>query len=155
MAVLAGDTRGYERSRLAQEFAHAAARHFRETIWVGCRNRAMHSIVGELAWRLGCSSADSEAALRDRIGRVIEEHRLLLILDDVSGEIPAAATPEGRGSVLVTRVDSDSVPRDARLVEIQSGVGHSQLVIPSAEQDCNCCEPLPSAVATTVLSNWR
>ncbi len=70
---------------LAQEFTRVASGHFRDILWIGCGPRSQLSIASEIAV-LGSS-----------------EGRLLLVLDDVMGDLPIQVPLGRRTSVLIIR----------------------------------------------------
>lgn len=90
-----GGTFHARETALAQEFARQAAGHFRETLWVSCGERSNGCIAGELAWQLGLRTSD-------QIGGVLREHRLLIVLDDLRGDLPFSLPGELRSSILTT-----------------------------------------------------
>ena len=92
MVVLSNPQPRSGKSALAQEFARLASGHFRDIVWHG--------------------SGD----LRTFLPR----HRQLLVLDDLSGDVPAVACEQGRASVLITSRRRDlNFPPHARIIEIE------------------------------------
>ena len=87
--------------RLAQAFAKAASRQFRDTVWVNCRRRTAVSVVGEIGARLGLSMQCTAAEAASKVGWKLDEHRVLVILDGLRGQIPFPRLPEGRSSMLL------------------------------------------------------
>ena len=113
--VLSNTTSGSGKASLAQEFARAASGHFREILWIGCRDRSPAFIAGDLAAQLDSSSEDVN---------LIRQHRLLLVFDDVTGDAPFIATPDGRASVLITTRSTDrDWPSHAKVLRIENSKG--------------------------------
>lgn len=75
------------KTSLAQQFVHAAGSHFLDTLWVPCGGRSRVSIAGELASHLGVSLEGAAGDAFARLGSVIQNHRVLLVLDDVTSDI--------------------------------------------------------------------
>ncbi len=115
-AVVAGPA-GSGKTSLAQEFARQASAHFRDTLWIPCADRSGCAIASDLADALG---ADYSAG----------GHRVLIVLDDVSGPV---TIPEGRASVLLTtRSSEDHAPPATRVLRLE-GVPRSPVQIPTDE----------------------
>ena len=91
--VLLNDKPLSGKSALAQEFARLASGHYRDILW--------HTF-GDLQG-------------------FFPEHRQLLVLDDLTDNVPEAACLQGRASILITtrRRDLDFPPH-ARVIEIES-----------------------------------
>ena len=96
---------GAGKTSLAQTFARQAEGHFRDVLWVACGDRSAAGVEGDIAAQLN--------------GAPLAEHRLLLILDDVTGPLPWLAHAGGRASVLVTaRTGGAEPPSDARVIAL-------------------------------------
>ena len=91
--VLAGEP-GSGKTSLAQEFARSAAGHFRDILWVDCGGRSPAFVAGDLESQLGVRPP---TPLVDAL-----RHRVLLVLDDVTGEAPVMLPTEGLPSVVIT-----------------------------------------------------
>ena len=113
--VVANPDPGSGKTALAQQFAAAAAAHFRDTLWIGCRGRSRNSIRGEIASLLGCSF--------ENVDHFIHEQRILIVLDDVDGPPGIEWSPEARGSVLATARDRVRWGQHARTLEIETHTG--------------------------------
>lgn len=100
--VLSSAAPGSGKTSLAQEFARAAGGQFRDVLWVECGGRSRLAIASELAAQLGTSLQGSIEEGIAALQRVIDSHRLLIVLDDVTGDIPIALAPEGHASLLIT-----------------------------------------------------
>jgi len=85
--------------RVAQEFARAAADHFRDVIWVDCEGRAREAVIGEVATEL--------ESLPEQAPEILAEHRILVVLDGVDGE-PVVIPLGGRTSILATAPSPES-----------------------------------------------
>lgn len=113
-AALVNAAPGSGKTSLAQEFARVAGDHFRDTLWVDCGGRSQAFIAADLAAQL---SVPPDAPL----GEVIQEHRLLLVLDDVAGEAPIVASSQRLASVLITSRSRElPLPPHVRLAPIES-----------------------------------
>jgi hypothetical protein len=107
-AVLSNAEPGGGKTSLAQEFARAAGGQFRDVLWIECGGRSRLSIAGELAAQLGASLQGPVEEGIAALGTLIDNHRLLVVLDDVTGDIPIELAPEGRASLLITtRLQND------------------------------------------------
>jgi hypothetical protein len=96
---------GAGKTSLAQAFARQAEGHFRDVLWAGCGDRSVAGITGDVAAQLD--------------GALLAEHRLLLILDDVTGPVPALPPAGGLASVLVTaRTGRAEPPSHARVITL-------------------------------------
>jgi len=100
--ILSSDSPGSGKTSLAQEFARAAGGQFRDVLWIECGGRSRVSIAGELAVQLDARLQGGGEEWIAALGRVIDSHRLLIVLDDVTGDIPVVPAPEGRASLLIT-----------------------------------------------------
>ena len=100
--ILLNEASGSGKSSLAQEFARLAGDHFRDIVWVECGRRSPVSIAGEIASAAGLRVEGGPEDLYARVGEVLAEHRLLVVLDDLVGDPPVATVPGGRASVLIT-----------------------------------------------------
>ncbi len=110
---------GSGKSALAQEFARRCSPHFRDILWVACGGLSQISVAGELAALLGVTLEGRAAEAFARLSRVLQEHRLLVILDDLMCELPVIAAPEGRASLLITTKRRDlNLPRHCRILSI-------------------------------------
>ena len=117
--VVTNATAGSGKTSLAQEFARAASGHFRDIAWVGCGDRSRASLVADLGRQLGVPIEGTTEEVAARIQHVLEEHRLLVVLDDLTGEAPVLTSPGARTSVLITtRSRMVEVPPHARVLEI-------------------------------------
>lgn len=76
------------KTSLAQEFACAASGHFRDVVWIACGDRPADSIAWELR-------------------RFAPQHRVLLVLDDLTEDLPLQPANDRRASVLVTTRRAD------------------------------------------------
>ena len=101
---------GSGKTSLAHEFARAAAEQFRDVIRIECGERSVNSLLGELAACLGIAAAGSGEEVIDRVDAAVREHRLLLVLDNVTGPLPIRDSGAGRASVLITARDADVLP---------------------------------------------
>lgn len=102
VTILANPAPGSGKTALAQEFVRAAGSHFRDVLWIECGRRTEISIAGELAAHLGVSLGNQGEEAFARIGALIQERRVLLVLDDVADGLSIATAGGGRASVLVT-----------------------------------------------------
>ncbi|MEP6536448.1 MAG: hypothetical protein ABJF23_14070, partial [Bryobacteraceae bacterium] len=93
---------GFGKTVLAQEFARLAGSHFRDVLWMDCGQRSEISISGELAAYLGESLGNHAEGAFARVGVLIQKRRVLLVLDDVPADFPAASAGGELASVLVT-----------------------------------------------------
>ncbi len=122
VVVLANSAPGSGKTSLAHEFARAASGHFRDILWIECGSRSQVSIAGELAFQLGVR-LDEPAEELVRLCGLIEEHRLLLVLDDVTEEMPILAPLEGRSSVLITTQSSAlKLPPHVRIIRVEKAI---------------------------------
>ena len=83
------------KTALAQEFAAQAADHFRDVLWIGCSDMSAAGVSGELASQLG-------AATTHGIPDLLQEHRLLVVFDDLRIPMPLDFRQGSRSSILVT-----------------------------------------------------
>lgn len=83
------------KTALAQEFVRRASGHFRDVLWIGCGDRSEASILGELADQLGTNDTRT-------IPELLAGHRLLLVLDDLQGNLPVLLPERCHSSVLLT-----------------------------------------------------
>ncbi len=102
VTILANPASGSGKTALAQEFVRATGSHFRDVLWIECGRRTEISIAGELAAHLGVSLGNHGEDAFARIGALIQERRVLLVLDDVADGLSVATAGGGRASVLVT-----------------------------------------------------
>ena len=110
------------KSSLAQKFAWAVGRHFRDILWVDCAERSQTAIAGELAAQAGVSYEGPLAQVLGRLEPLFHEHRLLVVLDDVTGPLPFPGSMEsGRTSVLITTgCDGKHLPDHVQVLTIDS-----------------------------------
>lgn len=121
--VLVNADPGSGKTSLAQQFAHAARGHFRDIPWVACGARSRPSCVSDLGRQLGVALEGSTENVLDRIRRTLQEHRLLVVFDDLTEEPPIVTPPDGRASVLITTRSSEfRVPPHARVMQIESTI---------------------------------
>lgn len=110
--VLLNPEPGSGKSALAQEFARRARGQFRDILWVACGRRSSIAIANDVATLLGAPVERSVALL--------QEHRLLLVLDDVIEDLPIEIPIAGRTSVLITTQERDlTCPAGTRVIELQ------------------------------------
>jgi hypothetical protein len=120
-AVLLNEAQGSGKSSLAQEFARVASDHFRDIIWVECGKRSSVSIAGEIAAAAGLRVEGGPEQLYARVAEVLAEHRLLVVLDDLLGDPPAATVEGGRASVLITARSAEiPFPEYAEILRIDA-----------------------------------
>jgi hypothetical protein len=113
---------GSGKTWLAQQFVLEAGEHFRDVLWIQCRERSRTLIVGEVAWRLGVPATGSFDEVIDRVEEELRVRRVLLVFDDVTGQAPVLAFPEGRASVLMTaRSHEPGWPDQVRVMPVTSG----------------------------------
>jgi hypothetical protein len=101
-AVLSNVAPGSGKTSLAQEFARVAGGQFRDVLWIECAGRSRLSIAAELAAHIGAPFQNPAEEGIAALVRLIGNHRLLVVLDDVTGDIPLELAPHGRASLLVT-----------------------------------------------------
>jgi NB-ARC domain len=121
--VLVNPVPGSGKTSLAQQFAHAARGHFRDILWVACGSRPRPSCVSDLGHQLGVALEASTENVLDRISRTLQEHRLLVVFDDLTEEALIVTSPEGRASVLITtRSSKFRLPPRARVMQIENTI---------------------------------
>jgi len=121
--VLVNPAPGSGKTSLAQEFARVASGHFRDILWVACGDRTLTAIVSDLGSQLGLTLQGSAEEALARTSRVIQEHRLLVVFDDLTVEAPIVTSPEGRTSLLITaRSGQIELPPHARIMRIESTI---------------------------------
>lgn len=87
-------------SEVAQEFARSARPDFRQVIWAVCGERSQPGIAIEIQEQLGLPIDRVDHAA---IERVLEEYRVLLVLDDAAGAAPPLTLREGsRGAIVIS-----------------------------------------------------
>ncbi|HET8548022.1 MAG TPA: TIR domain-containing protein [Bryobacteraceae bacterium] len=119
--ALVNERPGSGKTSLAQQFARAAAAHFRDAIRIDCTGRTVISVASETAAHLGITLQDSLEHALERVDTVAREHRLLLVFDNVTGPLPLRDRRGGRASVLITTREQAVVPPDhAVLMRIES-----------------------------------
>jgi hypothetical protein len=116
--VLSNASPGSGKTSLAQEFARVAGGQFRDVLWIDCGGRSRLSIAGELAAQIGASLHSPVEEAIAGLERAIGNHRLLVVLDDMTGDIPIDLAPKGRASLLITTRMSD-LPHSFALGAIQ------------------------------------
>ncbi len=87
------------KSVLAQQFAHRAGGHFRDVVWIPCGESSDALILANLASQLDVSTAPAITAL-------LQEHRLLLVFDDIRRPLPMSLPDQASCSVLLTTRDT-------------------------------------------------
>jgi TIR domain/NB-ARC domain len=123
VVVLANDAPASGKTSLAHEFARAASGHFRDILWIECGNRSEASITCELASQLGVRIDELAEESLVRLGGLIEKHRLLVVLDDVTEETPILAPLEGRSSVLITTQSGAlKLPPHVRIMQLDNAI---------------------------------
>jgi hypothetical protein len=96
---------GAGKTSLAQTFARQAEGHFRDVLWASCGDRPATGVERDIAAQLN--------------GAPLAEHRLLLILDDLTGPLPSLPPPGGRASALVTaRTGRAEPPSHAQVIAL-------------------------------------
>jgi hypothetical protein len=142
-AVLSNAAPGSGKTSLAQEFARVAGGQFRDILWVECGGRSRLSIAGELAAQLGTSLQGPVEEAIAGLGRLIENHRLLVVLDDVTGDIPIDLAPDGRASLLITtRLPGLPLPERAVLVRLEDAIAPSPSESPMDPLDLRLLEAM-------------
>jgi hypothetical protein len=101
-AALSDAEPGSGKTSLAQEFARAASGQFLDVLWIECGGRSRLSVAAELATHIGASLQGSVEEAIAGLEQLIAQHRLLVVLDDVTGDIPISLAPDGRASLLIT-----------------------------------------------------
>jgi|CZKS01.1.fsa_nt_gi hypothetical protein len=126
---------GSGKTSLAQEFARLAGGHFRDILWVECGDRWPASVAGDLASQLGVTS-DAWRTGAAGLDNFIQEHRLLLVFDDVLDTTPIVAPFPSRASVLITtRSTKLRLPPHVCTMPIDSAVCPAPVQPPSASVD--------------------
>lgn len=111
IVAVVGENPRCGKTSLAQEFARRYDSHFRDLLWITCGARTRTAIRAEIAASMGIAEDD-------RIESVLENHRFLLVLDDVV-EIPINPRANGRASVLATaRSPELRLPQHGRRIEV-------------------------------------
>ena len=135
---------------LAQEFAAQAADHFRDVLWIGCSDMSAAGVSGELASQLG-------AATTHGIPDLLQEHRLLVVFDDLRIPMPLDFRQGSRSSILVTTRQPQIAPRAG--MELEQEIAPHEVHPPENDTDrklwhaISVCRPhgvaldLPAAMA--------
>jgi hypothetical protein len=130
------------KSVLAQEFARLSNGHFRDIVWQACGHRSPVSIAGDLR-------------------AFLPHHRQLLVLDDLTHDVPAVACEQGRASILITTRRKDlNLPPHARMIEIEGFNSDPPAEIPSDPNELvlleamSACHPalIPFQLARRIAS---
>jgi hypothetical protein len=111
---------GAQAMRVAQEFAYETGAFFRDVIWIGCGDRSLEFIAGELACKLGTPARDSVENTFQASAATLAAHRLLLVLLEAPHELSRLKLPEGMGSVLITCASREA-NSEWRLPRIDAG----------------------------------
>src|ERR1035438_2082773 len=126
---------GSGKTSLAQEFARLAGGHFRDILSVECGDRWPASVTGDLASQLGVTS-DSGPKGAMRLDNFIQEHRLLLVFDDVLDTTPIVAPFPSRASILITTRSIElRLPPHVCTMPIESDVRPAPVQPPSESVD--------------------
>jgi hypothetical protein len=111
---------GEQATRIAQQFAYETHPFFRDVIWIGCGDRPLEFITGELAYKLGIPAHDSVENTFEASAATAAAHRLLLILLEAPNEFSRLKLPDGMGSVLITRTGPEAIS-ESPLPRIDAG----------------------------------
>lgn len=124
--VLASHTPDSGKTTLAQEFVHRASGHFRDCFWVGCGERSRQALLGDLSAQLGVRADGPVNETSARVASVLDQRRALLVLDDVTPDLPLHLSPHGHASALITTRSTEM-----ELPEHVSVIGLEALAIPA------------------------
>ncbi len=131
--ILAGPAASGKTS-LAQEFARQAGAHFRDVLWVACRDRSLAAIAADLAEQLGVEcEGDAEGAYA-RLLELSGRHRVVLVLDDFQTVPATPEDPQGRASVLITTRSENARRTAAQVIRIVSAAD-APLTLPDNPTD--------------------
>jgi hypothetical protein len=146
---------GAGKTTLALEFARQSKRDFEGLVWLTCTEQTLASLAGDMASQLGMSLEGDVEENLIQLGKFCSQRRLLIVLDDASGEAARLAAP-GRSSTLVVKRGAGPRPATggsrgagfrAGHVGIYADVSRPAMQIPAAVHACGNVPFRPALIA--------
>jgi TIR domain len=100
---------GAGKTTLALEFARQSKRDFEGLVWLTCTEQTLASLAGDMASQLGMSLEGDVEENLIQLGKFCSQRRLLIVLDDASGDAERLV-PGGRSSTLIVKRGAGSRP---------------------------------------------
>lgn len=100
---------GAGKTTLALEFARQSRRDFEGLVWLSCTEQTLASLAGDMASQLGMPLEGGVDENLVQLVKLCSQRRLLIVLDDASGEAERLASG-GRSSTLLIKRGAGSRP---------------------------------------------